>query len=280
MKVLVAALFFVMLMVGPGYAGATAEPAYDRVVASGTVRCGYQLWPQFVERDPNTGAMSGAWYDYIEAVGKTLNLKIEWVAEVSMGEMAVSLNTGKIDAYCLAVAATDTRLAQSYFTTPSFYAAFNIYGRADDGRLASVSDVNNPAIRIIGFDGEETGIVARRKFPAAQMLELSNLASGSDQLMSVVTGKADVALTDPMTANTFNTNNNNALKQIPAPGPVAVFGASIALPMGENRLKEMFDGATRDLLGLGVMSDILTRNGFKAGLDYLPVALPYVISNP
>jgi len=47
------------------------ESAYARVMRTGTLRCGYVLYPKTIERDLNTGKMSGPMYAIMEEMGKT-----------------------------------------------------------------------------------------------------------------------------------------------------------------------------------------------------------------
>jgi ABC-type amino acid transport substrate-binding protein len=57
--------------------------AYDRVVQSKTLRCGYVVSAPHTMKDPNTGQMSGIMYDIAEEMGKRLGIKIVWNEEVT-----------------------------------------------------------------------------------------------------------------------------------------------------------------------------------------------------
>ncbi len=257
---------------------AQAESAYDRVMRTGVLRCGYAMWPRWVERDPNTGAMSGVWVDFVEAVAQNMHLKVDWTAEVNPGDFATALNTGKIDAFCLAAAATGSRLAQAYFSTPAVYAAFDVYVRADDTRFDSgLAALDDPSVRISGVEGDETGIVVRRRFPHATLVEVSGAEGGAGMMMNLKTGKADAAITDIMTVRAFNDSHGAALKRIGGLQPLVVFGASMVLPLGEATFLQVVDSTIRDLLNLGVVEQLMAKHGFRPGDDYMPVALPYAV---
>lgn len=64
----------------------SVESVYDRVMRTGTIRCGYLAWKDFIDIDPNTGAMTGIIHDYMDALSRNLGLKLEWTAEVGRGD--------------------------------------------------------------------------------------------------------------------------------------------------------------------------------------------------
>ena len=64
--------------VGALQSEAKKETTYERVMRTRTIRCGYFVWPPFLTKDLNTGALSGLNYDVAEEMGKLLDLKIEW----------------------------------------------------------------------------------------------------------------------------------------------------------------------------------------------------------
>ena len=255
---------------------ASLEPAFERVKASGTLRCGYLLWPKWLERDPNTGKMSGAWVDYTEALASALQLKVEWTEETPATDYVSALDSGRIDAFCVPVAATRERIANSYFIDPPSYSLFNAYVRQDDSRFdGALEKINDPAVRITTLEGEITSIVARQQFPKATLIEIPSLAGITVSMMNVATNKADVLLADPGIVHAFNATNDNQLRPVSDVDNLGVFSWSIAIRMGENRLKVMLDTQTADLLQLGTIETIWQKHGLKRGIDYLPAALPY-----
>jgi ABC-type amino acid transport substrate-binding protein len=75
-KIFVALLIIIALAL-PAVAQDKKPSAYDRVIVSGTIHCGYFLWPPFIEKNVNTGKLSGLSYDLMEEIGKQLSLKID-----------------------------------------------------------------------------------------------------------------------------------------------------------------------------------------------------------
>lgn len=64
---------------------------YDRVIKSGTIRCGYLPYPPYCMKDPNTNKLSGIFVETIELVGKRLDLKIVWSDEVGYESLFAEL---------------------------------------------------------------------------------------------------------------------------------------------------------------------------------------------
>ena len=80
---------------GGGVSASTQETTYDRVIRTGTLRCGYAAWYPNLIIDPNTKAKSGISYDVMEEVGRRLGLKVEWTQEAGFGSAEQDLKTGK-----------------------------------------------------------------------------------------------------------------------------------------------------------------------------------------
>jgi ABC-type amino acid transport substrate-binding protein len=130
-----------------GHEAAKPETAYERVMRTGVLRCAYGLWEPSVMRDPNTGQLSGFIYDFMQEVGKALNLKVEYNLEVPWDTIAVALKSGKADAHCAGVWATPLRGRGLAFSEPLFFSPTVAFARIDDNRfdyhleLANTPDV-------------------------------------------------------------------------------------------------------------------------------------------
>jgi len=77
MKKLILTLFLVLMPFLALAADKEKESAFDRVMRTKTLRCGYTIYPPFFSKDPNTGEFSGLFHDFTEQIGKELGIKIE-----------------------------------------------------------------------------------------------------------------------------------------------------------------------------------------------------------
>ena len=90
----------VMSFVGHGMGdkkSSAVESTYDRVMRTGTLRCGYINYPPHFQIDPATGQKSGISYDIANEMGRLLNLKIEWVEEVGWATTVETIKSGRIE---------------------------------------------------------------------------------------------------------------------------------------------------------------------------------------
>src|SRR5438874_1363658 len=78
----------------------SANVVYDRVMSSGVIHCGYVVYPPGLLKDPNTGKLSGVFYDIMESAAKSLQLRLEWTEEVGWGSMIEGLQANRYDMIC------------------------------------------------------------------------------------------------------------------------------------------------------------------------------------
>ncbi len=235
--------------VAPSTAAATAAPAktslasgYERVISTKTLRCGYFAWPPLLRKDPNTAQLSGALYDYMNALGAALGLKIEWTLEIGVGDYVEALDQNRFDALCMSIWPDPPRVANSLMTSPVFYT--NVYPvvRADDNRFENgIDSVNDPNITIAVIDGDITETLAARDFPKAKTLTLPQMSDYTQLLVSVVTNKADVTFFDYGVVHDYVASNG---KKVKVPGGFAkayTFPEVLTIKRGEVALKQLLD---------------------------------------
>lgn len=237
-----------------------AEPAVERVLASKTIRCGYFSWPPYLAVDPNTKQLSGINYEIMEAIAKNLGLKLDWVAEVGVGDIATALNTDKVDMMCGSVWPSPARTQSMTLSLPTFYSPALAFVRANDKRFdGDISKANRKEIKVSGIDGDYSDDLSKEKLPLATQALLPQTASGSEILMQIVNKKADIVFTDAGIVNDFQKNNANTLREVAGIGPVRYYGEVLAVKRGEYQLKNMLDTSIMQLTNDGVIDQIVTK---------------------
>jgi len=220
---------------------ASKESVYDRVMRTKTLRCAYLITPVYLVKDPNTGAFSGIYYDVIQQMGKDLGLKIDWVEEVGAANMYEGFKTGRADALCSASTSTPSRSLAADFSNPIGFGPLYLYTRAGDTRFdGAYEKANDKSLTAITFDGYYGAAITKDEFPSAKLISLPNLSGEIDILQEVASGKADFAVCGALTAHEFMKKNPGKLRQVvglPIRFPRYIF----ALPLGEERLKAMFN---------------------------------------
>ena len=240
-------LLLAILLFTPSWANAAdvSESAYARVLRTGTLRCGYMVWPPHIVKDVNTGKLSGLSYDLIEAVAHTLNLKVEWSAEYSIGQQVEALKSGRADALCLDGPWTRSAMPYLTYTTPYWFTPNYIYMR-EGSVLASANylkQLNTETRTFSALDGDSSLDLVQALLPQAHLLTLPGSAEPALILENVVTGKSDAVITDPITISHFNQGRPVKLQAAGDGSSVAVFPVFISLLPDETQLADMLSRA-------------------------------------
>jgi len=255
----VAAFATVKYMV-PAASVTAKETTFDRVMRTNTLRCGYGIWAPGLIKDPQTGQLSGIFYDYLEAIGAHTGLKIEWTEEVGWGDYPTALNGGRIDAMCFGAWPKAHTAREVLFTKPIYFLPINAYVRKGDDRFDyHLEKAGAPAIKISVMDSELSSELARSKFPKAQTLSVPQLSDASTLLLNVASGKADITFTDAWTGAAYMAQNPDQLKVVPLDHPLRLFGHTIPVAQNEHSLVSLLNTATDEIENNGELGDIVAK---------------------
>ncbi|MEM6483372.1 MAG: transporter substrate-binding domain-containing protein [Pseudomonadota bacterium] len=258
-----------------------AQPssALDNIVLARELRCSYLLYSPLIRKDPNTGELSGIFYDIMEEIGRRAELEIAWVEEVEYENIFIGLDANRYDVFCGGLWPSSVRAKVAYFTIPVFYSVITAWVRASEERWDSLEELNDPSVRIATKDGALEDIVARTDYPKAARASLSQGTPFSQNLLNIIANKADVTFAEPGTVFEFLQTNPGTLKQLKPDEPVRVFGNSLVVRRGDIDLKLFLDAAMRELLFSGAIDRILAK--YETGPNLFPrVARPYTINQP
>ncbi|MCB1538664.1 MAG: transporter substrate-binding domain-containing protein [Rhodospirillales bacterium] len=270
MKNFFLALFLFLLSL-PAFAQDGQESSFDRVVRTHTLRCAYTVYPPFVQKDPNSGVLSGINYALVEEMGKQLGIKIEWGPEVG-ADVAFEGIGRAFDANCTGYSPAPTRTFAVAFSRSLFYSPYTMYVRADETRFKTLEDFNKESVKLATLDGEFSQIVAREQMPKAKTLQFPALTSHADRIEAVISDKADGLPLDASIGAEYMAKNPGRIK--PFPIPLRVVGCGIALPHGEPDLKGMIDVTVDALQQTGALARIIKENTPYPETILLP-AKPY-----
>ena len=161
---LVAAAMHFMLPLDFSGQTAAKETAYERVMRTKTLRCGWFAEPPFTNFDPNTGEKNGIVVDIVNRFASDYDVKIEWVTISNFALMGEDLKEGKYDAICASLFSLGRGGMVDTVDPFVFMPAYG-YVRSDETRLTSLAQLDNPDFRIAGQEGAAVTAVAREKFP-------------------------------------------------------------------------------------------------------------------
>lgn len=252
------------------------ETAAERVLRTGTLRCGYDVYEPSIIMDPNTKKLSGIFYDLMNEVGKRLSLKIDWSTQVGYGVIPQELALNRIDAFCGVLWPTAERARAGTFSVPVYYSAVYVFTRTDDNRFdADYTKLNNAAYTVSVKDGDVAGSIATADFPQAKHISIGEMAHTSQLLEDVATKKADATFNELMLLQNYNKTSGKKLKAIGLDKPpLRYFASTIMMGPNETQLKTMIDVAIGELIQSGFVDKLIKKYEGKEQL-YLRVAKPY-----
>lgn len=252
------------------------ETHYERILRTKTIRCAYMLSPFFMVKDPNTGKMSGVYYDLVEKIGEDLGVKIEWAEEVGAASMYEGFQTNRTDMLCSPNTIAPNRLLKADMTRPIGYLPYYLYVRDGDMRFDNAYDkANDSAITMMTFDGYYGAVLMKEYFPKAKSISLPDLTNDIDVLLGLSAGKADAAVCSSLIASEYMENNPNKLRKVIGE-PIRYPSLLLALPLGEEKLKTVINLSLTYYLETGVVEKILTKHKLDP-VKFLRVKKPYEI---
>ncbi|MGD9650282.1 MAG: substrate-binding periplasmic protein [Dongiaceae bacterium] len=239
---------------------AKKETAFERVMRTGVLRCGYYVFPPVTKRDPNTNELSGFAVDLMERISKITSLKIEWAEEIGFGNWTVGLQNGRFDAICTPLWPDGGKAREAFFTRPLFYSAAAAYVRFDDHRFDNdLSKLNDPNVTMVIMDGNVLNALIEEYFPKVKTFSLPANTDYGTLVQNVTTGKADVVLADLNGAMELMRHNPNSIRNPDPTRPIKLMPFEIAVARGEVELQQLLDVAVQDQLNLGVVDRLLTK---------------------
>jgi polar amino acid transport system substrate-binding protein len=253
------------------------ESVYDRVMRTGVVRIAYAEDPPLLMKDPNTGKLTGLLYDITNKALTDLQLKPEWTEEVSWGQMPEVLASGRADITSCGLFVSAARARVIDYSIMLFYTPEGVWVRSDDHRFdTDLNKINDPSVTIAVIDGEMSSVIAQNVFPHAKPLTLPQLSDLAQNLLNVVSKKADVTFVESAIALEYLKHNPGTLRNVAATKPFRVFGNGISFRRGETEFKSMINLELQQLLDFGYVEEMLKKYEPFPG-TYYRVAPPYVL---
>ncbi len=259
---------------------ALAESAYERVMRTGTIRCGWGTAHPFIQKNLETGQMEGLSVELIDAVADVLDLELDWGEETGWGNLPTSLKTGRVDVACSSLWIDPVRGKQIAYTQPIMYTPVYPYAREDNEKFFVKDPVlNDPSVTIMTQDGDITAMLTQRYYGKAKQITLPNMSMYTDLFLSVTTGKADLTFSNPVVMQEFNKNQEINLKKIDLGKPLVLYANAYAVSIHEHELKEMLDATVAYLLYTGEIQALTDRFEETYPDSLMSVKLPYEATN-
>jgi ABC-type amino acid transport substrate-binding protein len=239
------------------------ETANERVARTKTIRCGYILYPPYLEKDAKTGTLQGVAYDIFEQIAATLHKSVEWVEEIPVNGEIPSFEKGGIDAVCAITGGYDSNSYDRLsFSDYIFSIKNHIYARAGDDRFNGslhLEDIDRSGARFIGLDGDTTMIYPQMLMPHARTITLPALAGTAQLFQEVKYGKADLLMVEAPVGEMAMKANPGDFKILDVQDSLPTYAMQIAVSKKDSALKETFDEAIRFMKLNGKFEPILRK---------------------
>lgn len=238
----------------------TAEPAFERVMKTHTIRCAYNKGRPYPVIEASSASETGIAYDVIEEMGRILGLTIEWQEEVPPSKMTGTLVSGESDVMCTPLWPSGNRSGALDFTVPIDFIGAYAYERVDETRFdGDLKKIDDPNVTVAVIEGDYSQAIANEDYASAKQLTLPPDSGGTQLLLAVANKKADIAFADPFLALEFSKSDPGKIKPVPYVGAVHMYGDVFAVAKGETKLRDMLNLALRQMNQNGFIRTTLDK---------------------
>lgn len=252
------------------------DSAFARVMRTGTLRCGYYVFPPVMFQDPNTKELSGYTVDFMNRLADRMKIKIEWTEEVTFGNWVPALQSRRFDAVCAPMWPELAMAKAVTFTEPLFYAGMSPIVRSEDNRFDNNLDrLNQADVTFVTQEGNVTDHLTRQAFPKAKFYTLPPNASGSEYYQAILAKKGDAVISDRNALHLFTKNNGDVLKMIAPQEPIKIQSFAMVVGLNELALKNLLDLSIQEMNFAGENDRLLKKWEPEPGKTYLRSAHPF-----
>jgi ABC-type amino acid transport substrate-binding protein len=236
------------------------EEQAERILDTRKMNCSYIAYAPFIMKDPNTGTMSGLFFDLTQKIGELADIEMNWNVETTFAVLGEDLKQNKFDLFAGGIWPDARRAKIADFSAAAFYSGLGVFVRSDDHRFdKDFGKLNDPRYRIATIDGEMSQIVQASDFPKASVLGMPDSTDISLLVENVATGKADATICEKAVANLYMVKNPGTLRNLCDAKPIRVFENTWAFAYGAPRVKTVIDTAIKEMLGSGYVDHVLEK---------------------
>lgn len=237
------------------------ETAFDRIIKTNTLRCGYAIATPWLMMDMSTNRLTGVDVDVVDLIAKKIGVKIDWVEETGWGTAEQGLITGRYDMLCGSVCIDPRRDRAANYSSPFLHIPIMAIVRADDTRFDNIPDplkaMNSKDIKMGVKNGHVFEFIANEQFPLTEKIYGNDISDDTEFLEMLKTKKVDVAFSGQSTVDLYNEKNPES--KVKSIGAARFCDGAFMIPLGDERLRHMMDDAIMEINSSGQVRDILTH---------------------
>lgn len=179
-------------------------------------------------------------------IGEALGLEVE-INNMEFDSLLIALQNSQVDAVIAGMTVTEERAEEVNFTT-AYYEATQVMIVPEDSDIESAADMEGKTIAVIqGYTGET--VVQNLGY------EYESFKKGTDAVLELMNGKADVVVIDSATASKY-VADNEGLKIVEDSETFEGESYAIAVNKDNEALLEELNAIIEDLLADGTISEL------------------------
>ncbi len=258
MALLVAAALAAVFLLVRRRIVASKDPTWDRVQKSGVLRVGLDpSFPPF-ESDDGRGGIAGLDVDLAHALARSMGVSAK-IEPIGFDSLLDALWTKRVDVVISAMPMDYTKSKDVTYSRPYFDAGQYLVIRRGEKSIRSVKDLNGRPLAVEwGSEGDALARQLRTKMPGMRLV----LKEGPNAaLQAVVSGEADVALVDGVSARMFS-------------GPICVLTPSVSptsyvvvMPKRAPRLSDAVNRTLAEMEESGALQALVRKWMYPPGED-------------
>lgn len=204
---------------------------------------------EFVAANGVIGEFDGIDIAIADAIAKDNDMTAK-ISNMEFDSLLIALENGQVDAVIAGMTVTEERKLSVNFSTP-YYTATQVMIVKEDSDIAKAADMAGKKIAVIqGYTGEIC--VSDMGF------EYTSFKKGTDAVLELVNGKADVVVIDSATAGKY-VADNEGLKIVEDPETFASEEYAIAVAKENTELLEKINASVQELLDSGKVAELADK---------------------
>jgi ABC-type amino acid transport substrate-binding protein len=233
------------------------EDTFDKIMRTNVLKACYMPWPDSIIKDPNTNELSGFLIDIVMEIASEAKLTLVFT-QSTWGGFPNDLQSGKCDVVIGGVYPLISRSRGASFTRPIYYVGNSGLVQKNDNRFNRINDLNNENITISVVQGNYDYVYAKRFLHKANLLVLDKTSAEHLPLVSVSSGRADIALSATDTVVKY-AREHPETKAIFVNPPYSTKPASWAVRSEDQKLLNFLNNAITYLEATGYLEKILKK---------------------
>ena len=249
-KILTLVLSVMMIATLFAGCGSTGDVATENAVEELTFGTNAEFPPfEFVTTEGVIGEFDGIDMAIADQIAKDNGMQAK-ISNMEFDSLLVALQNGQIDAVIAGMTVTEERAQPVNFSTP-YYQATQVMIVKEDSEIAKATDMADKKIAVIqGYTGETC--VSEMGY------QYTSFKKGTDAIMELVNGKADVVVIDSATAGKY-VADNEGLKIVEDAEAFASEEYAIAVAKDNTELLEKINASIEKMLSDGTVSELAAK---------------------